>query len=140
MIRLIKTNLIHLTFGRFFLIAAAAAIFLGCYGGCSARDYGFNMTHFVFLLLICAALTLLNLGREHSDGTVRNKLTLGFSRASIFFSLIISSLICSVVLYLLMSIPYFVIGKPEIMRFMSTDNCWNNFTFMDTNFNNNSIP
>ena len=121
MFRLIMTNLKYLTFEKLFLIGAAGSLFLGVRGGMTSRDYGFDMEYVIFAVLIIAAVALLNTGRENTDGTLRNKLTLGYSRSQIFASFMISSLICSVVLYLLFSLPFFLIGKDTMTKYMSDE-------------------
>lgn len=121
MFRLIMTNLKHLTFGKLFLLAAAAELFFGINGGLNVKADGFDVKYFIFTVLLCAAVTLLNLGREHTDGTLRNKLTLGYSRGKIFFSLIVSAAICSTVLYTIVSVPYFLIGRSGFTESMSSE-------------------
>lgn len=119
MIRLILTNLKYLTFEKLFLVGAVGELFLGIRGGIICEDYGWTFEYPVFSVLIIAAVTLMNCGRENTDGTLRNKLTLGYTRQGIFGSFLISSLICSLVLYLLFSLPLFLISKDTIGQNMT---------------------
>ena len=121
MIRLILTNLKYLTFERLFLAGAAASLYFGIRGGFQSCVYGYSDEYPVFAVLIIAAVTLMNTGRENTDGTLRNRLTLGYSRHAIFGSFLVSSLICAVILYLLFSVPFFLISKDVIGKYMSGD-------------------
>ncbi len=121
MIKLIKTNLRFLTFNKIFLAAAAAVLYFGFSGGNTSSEYGFSIEHPIFTVLVVSAVTLLNCGRENHDGTLRGKLILGYSRRSVFASFLISSLICSFVLYLLFSLPFFCIGKTLYIRHMTDE-------------------
>ena len=58
MFRLIMTNIKHLTFGKLFLLAAAAELFFGINGGLNVKADGFDVKYFIFTVLLCAAVTL----------------------------------------------------------------------------------
>lgn len=87
----------------------------------SARDYGisyhldgFFPGSFLFIGFFTAAFAAMFLGTEYSDGTIRNKLVMGHSRAAIYLSGLIicfvsSVLVClsSFVLICAMGIPMF---------------------------------
>ncbi|MBR4555071.1 MAG: hypothetical protein IKO27_05700 [Ruminococcus sp.] len=118
MIRLIKTNLQYLTFRELFLVGAAGALFLGIRGGLLSYDNSFSGDYLIFAVLICAAVTLLNVGREHMDGVIRNKLTLGFTRMKIYASFIITSAVSSTVLYLLTAVPFFAVSSANVAKYM----------------------
>ena len=119
MVRLVLTNLRYLTFEKIFLAAAAAAVLLGVRGGMAGAEYGWSTEYPIFAVLLAAAVTLLNCGRENTDGTLRNRLTLGYRRPAIFGSFLISSLICSFIIYLLFSVPFFLIAKDTVAENMS---------------------
>ncbi len=121
MIKLIKTNLVYLFFRRIFLLAAAVLLYLGIRGGTVSAEYGFSIEHIMFCVLIIAAVTLLTAGRENSDGTLRGKLILGYSRGAVFGSFVISSVINSIALYLIFSLPYFIIGSDLYAKNSGTD-------------------
>lgn len=88
------------------------------YDDAASLDFAlFNFT--VFIPFAIAAFCSLFLGTEYSDGTIRNKLTIGHSRYTIYFSSLIISIIASVLMCLswflsmvIFGIPF--VGVPEI--------------------------
>ena len=119
MFKLLKTNLRHLTFRRIFLLAAAAMLLLGIDAGLSMRRNNFFTSEdFIFGVPIVAGVAIFIIAREHSDGTLRTKLTIGYTRPQIFFSFIISSFICMIVLFLCLILPFFMIGGISFSEIM----------------------
>ena len=71
----------------------------------------YTMMDMVFLWLILAAFVALFIGREYSDGTIRNKLIIGHSRLSVYVSNFLVTYIGSVILHLVFFSVMFVLLK-----------------------------
>ena len=110
MLRLIKNNLRYHTFNKFFFIAAAMLFFLGSRG---AQRCGFNENIYVmrYGIPIACGVVLLNTNIENRSGSYRSKLTAGFTKRQIYFSHIISSALCSLILFFIIAFPIYISAK-----------------------------
>ena len=118
MFRLAMTNLKYLAFGRAFLVGAVGELMLGIIGGKTNLEQHFSVLHTVLCMCIITAVTVINSGHENSDGTLRNKLIIGYTRNKIYAAFTVSSLICSLVLFLLFSVPFYLIGMDAVGKNM----------------------
>jgi ABC-type transport system involved in multi-copper enzyme maturation permease subunit len=90
-------------------ILIAAAVLSGVIYGISAFDSAFDDMFVVTLFVIQAILISLSIGREYTDGTIRNKIIAGKTKAVIFLSKLIMSIAVSVIMVIAFLIPLVVI-------------------------------
>ena len=114
MLKLIKTNLKMFTFELEFILALAA-----CCGTCLflvSNTYAISSSTGQLLTglpFVCAAV-IFNVGRDNLSGAVKNKLIAGYTRKQVFLSNVITSMICSVILFIVTAIPCFAMIYIEI--------------------------
>ena len=104
MLRLVKNDLRYHTFGRFFFAGAGVLGFIVL----RLISGGPNVLYseaFVYGLPYVCAVVMLSVGSEHSSGGFRNKAIAGYTKGRIFFAKIISSMICSSLLFMVMGVP-----------------------------------
>lgn len=128
MFRLIKTNFIRYFRSPFLIFAFSCSLILGIIHGVIERkninidfDYFFNesvwlSSHMSDIWYICNTWVVivfisLEIGREFSEGTIRNKLYIGHTRIAIFLSEIISGCVMTFFSFLLFMIPTVIGGK-----------------------------
>lgn len=120
MTKLIRARLARYMNSRIFLLAWLICLGLGVFTGLGENDLMIPYQMYVkkvwlipplddiwllYPIWIVIALIALELGREHADGAIRNKLTAGHSRKTICIAEIISSLIVTVCLFIAFIVP-----------------------------------
>ncbi len=98
------------------IVSLVSGIHNGIYCGYSKDEIGeiaqCRVDDVWFLIAIWAAIicTALGIGREFSDGTIRNKVIAGYTKAQIFFAEILVTTLTTFLLYLLNIVPTAVGG------------------------------
>ncbi len=72
----------------------------------------------LFIGIIMAVFCSLFIGTEYSDGTIRNKIAIGYRRASIYLANFITSAIVSIAMSIMFFLPYLCIGVPMLGFFV----------------------
>ncbi len=120
--KLIKSSLRYHTFGKPFFAAAAVLLFLGL--KILSNDAGsLCVEAFSYGLPFMCAVVMLNAGDEHTSGGFRNKAVAGYTKAQIFLSQIISSMICATSLFMF-------VGLPILLGVMVTNGYYFVFIFL----------
>lgn len=90
-----------------------AEIRLGTYDGIDAVFGQFSMLVGVVLAVFCSFFV----GKEYSDGTIRNKIICGKRRTDIYLANIVTCLIVSLLLCVAFFLPYLGLGIPLLGSF-----------------------
>lgn len=122
MINLLSAGFARLFKDKIFWICNAALFVIGVYMAIDRYlasklydSYKLIADEIVFLFLayggiVYAVFCTLFIGREYSDGTMRNKLMIGHTRVAIFFSTLVVAAVGNVIISLAYIIPAAVIG------------------------------
>ena len=113
MFKLIKTDLAHTTFCKPFFIAAAILLYLSLREASNGASTFLSTEVFYYGIPAVCAVALLNAHSEKSSGGVRNKTIAGYTKIQIILAQIISSVICSVILFLIIGIPVYYSEVPS---------------------------
>lgn len=126
--KLLRANIFRLFRDKVFLISLALMIIAGIglpvihyIDNCNNNsgwtpDTGFlSCAFFVFILI--SIFTALFLGSEYSDGTMRNKLTVGHKRSSIYIANLIVCITAGIIMCLSYIIPYLCVSIPLLGAF-----------------------
>ena len=120
--RLIRADLHNLFKDKSFLIISIFSFLLGVfmpliglknkirYDEITVFEDGFFIFLSVFALLIPASVSFF-VGKSFDWGTLRNKICVGHSRISIYFSFLITCLMGTTILVALYFIPYLILGS-----------------------------
>ena len=120
--RLIRADLYNLFKDKSFLIISIFSFLLGVfmpliglknkirYDEITVFEDGFFIFLSVFALLIPASVSFF-VGKSFDWGTLRNKICVGHSRISIYFSFLITCLMGTTILVALYFIPYLILGS-----------------------------
>ena len=86
------------------------------YVTCSSKDTlpapdGYLLSGFLWIVLLAAVFISSFLGSEHAYGTLRNKLSVGYSRLEIYASSFISCYLAVLIMYATVWIPTFILGN-----------------------------
>ena len=95
----------------FWLILTAIFINGGVYGVSVATSELFDDIFIMPLFILLAAYFSLMIGREYADGTMRNKIIAGKTKATIYFAQITLSLMTSMIFIGAFFIPFIVIAS-----------------------------
>ena len=66
----------------------------------------------VFLPILLSVFCSLFVGREYSDGTIRNKIMIGRTRTSIYLANLLTNIFAGLLLFAAFSVPYLCVGIP----------------------------
>ena len=127
MLRLIKASLIRYLKSPFLIVAFLCSLVLGIIHGANEWRFihqdldGYN--NYIWLvspmsdiwfkcsIWVLIVLVSLEIGKEFSEGTIRNKLYIGHTRMSIYLSEMISCLVMVLISYLMFMIPTLIGGR-----------------------------
>ena len=101
MLKLLRANFHLLIKSKMFYIALAANAMMSVLAVLALKNYGENEFMFILLVMlpaICAAHTSLFVGKEYSDGTLRNKLIYGHTKGKVYFSYLITCVVANIIL------------------------------------------
>lgn len=125
MTKLLSANLARLRksaifwLGTIFMAGMGAFVLMNQYF--EGVNYGIEikLDNFVFgysllIGIVAAVFCSLFLGTEYSDGTIRNKLIIGHTRASIYLSMLVTSIIAAVLMCLAFLVVVCAVGIPLI--------------------------
>lgn len=130
MINLIRGELYRYRHKKFFWITLGASLLSGIVFGFSVTGFGAGSSYdrgfFDDMFLIPAAVVLcifisLTIGREYSDGVIRNKLIQGKSRLQIYGAKLSVSIGVSLVLSMLFLIGFSLIALKQILPYLSSE-------------------
>ena len=128
MINLIRGELYRYRHKKFFWITLVASLLSGIIFGVSVTGFGTggysDRGFFDDMFLVPAAVVLcifisLTIGREYSDGVIRNKLIQGKSRLQIYGSKLLVSIGVSLVLSMLFLIGFSLIAIKQILPYLN---------------------
>ncbi len=125
MINLLYMNLVRLIKSKFFwlcaLIMAVFGTYLPIYHYLSNKRHAGTWTlerdfflYAMILLFATTILTALFVGADYSNGTIRNKVTIGHARYAIYFSNLLVMIVANIAWCVFYMIPAFAVGVPLI--------------------------
>ncbi len=124
MINLIRGELYRFRHKCFFWVTLAAAILSGIVYGFSVDGGGRGTFDDMFVVpafvILCIFISL-NIGREYSDGVIRNKLIYGKSRLQIYVAKLLVSIGISFVLSMLFLIGFSLIALKQVLPYLSSE-------------------
>ena len=108
---LMRAAMIRYLNDSFCQLAMIGSAVLGCLAVLTSivgTQLNFDSMWFIIILVLCSLLTALSVGREFQDGTIRNKLAVGHTKAHVFFAETVGSMLISVICYVLSATPFFL--------------------------------
>lgn len=112
MLKLIRASFIRYLSDSFIQLALILSPVLGCIAVLTSISGLYSVeikpVWFAVVLMVCALLTSLAVGREFHDGTIRNKLIVGHSKPMIFLAELVAALVISVMTYILSVVPFYL--------------------------------
>lgn len=123
MSKLLSANFARLWKNKLFWVLMACMAFMGiykpisCWKDITANGYDATLNNVffqyaIFILILAAVFCSLFIGREYSDGTIRNKVIAGHTRAAIYFSNLIVCAVADVLMCLAFIVPALLVGIP----------------------------
>lgn len=116
MFRLVKNALRYHTFSRYFWIGTVLLLYNSLWYAVQNMEQ-WSVDIIMDNLPIVCGVIILNTAREKSSGGYRNILAAGYTRTQFFFSRVITSAVCSAVLYLIVSTPLLYAYAPKHVLF-----------------------
>lgn len=96
----------------FMQLALIGAPVLGCFAVLTSNIGMIGMeiqpVWFALILMLCALLTALAVGREFRDGTIRNKLIVGHAKAKVFCAELFAAECITLMTYILSALPFYL--------------------------------
>lgn len=112
---LLSAEIYRCKHNRLFWIMLCAAALSGVVYGISAFGGSFDDMFIVPLFVILAVFISLSVGREYTDGTIRNKIIAGKKKTVIFLSKLIVSIVVSVIMVIVFLIPCIAILSTNVL-------------------------
>lgn len=113
---LIRTEIYRCQHSRLFWAALCAAFLAGGFFGLTVvNDNSFDDMFVVPLFAILAVFLSLSIGREYSDGTIRNKIIAGKTKTMFYFSRLVISLAVSAVMTAAFLIAFAAIAAKPVL-------------------------
>lgn len=133
---IIRAELYRYKHSILFWLSLGAALIAGAvYGLDVINNSNFDDMFIVPIFIILAAFISLNIGREYADGTIRNKIIAGKTKATIFNARIVISLFVSTILVIAYLIPFIAISFNEVLtKFQVTTLLWILLGFILVNY------
>ncbi len=128
MIKLLKVQLKTRLSSMWFIAAAAICLLFGIMFGTGhsrpvTEDFGYQLEDmpYIIAVIVCGVLAAVFIGSEFQEGTVRSKLTMGYSKTVFYISQLLFMLIVSLILFLLVTVPYFLMAYKNFFSLFSTE-------------------